>query len=88
MKILGINGSPRKGGITDAILKMAFEPLEAAGVETEIVRIGGGNIRACTASWEGNPRTLPMRGILDRRRPSLRRRPCLRPTPSRIMPQG
>jgi multimeric flavodoxin WrbA len=49
MKVLGINGSPRKGGNTDAILKMAFEPLEAAGIGTEIVQIGGGDIRACMA---------------------------------------
>jgi multimeric flavodoxin WrbA len=49
MKVLGINGSPRKGGNTDAILKMAFEPLEEAGIETEIIRIGGARIRGCTA---------------------------------------
>jgi multimeric flavodoxin WrbA len=49
MKVLGINGSPREGGNTDAILKMAFEPLQEAGIETEIVRIGGQGIRGCTA---------------------------------------
>jgi multimeric flavodoxin WrbA len=49
MKVLGINGSPRKGGNTESILEMVFEPLEAAGIECEIVSIGGGKIRGCTA---------------------------------------
>ncbi len=48
MKVLGINGSPRGGGNTESILKLVFEPLEAAGIETEIIRIGGKNIRGCT----------------------------------------
>ncbi len=48
MKVLGINGSPRTGGNTESILKLVFEPLEAAGIETEIIRIGGRNIHGCT----------------------------------------
>lgn len=48
MKVLGINGSPRAGGNTETILKLVFEPLNAAGIETEIIRIGGRNIRGCT----------------------------------------
>lgn len=48
MKVLGINGSPRKGGNTGSILTMVFEPLMEAGIETEIVVIGGKNIRSCT----------------------------------------
>jgi multimeric flavodoxin WrbA len=49
MKVLAINGSPRKGGNTETILRKALEPLEAAGIETELIRIGGKPIRGCIA---------------------------------------
>jgi multimeric flavodoxin WrbA len=47
MKVLGINGSPRKGGNTDFIIKVVFEILEKAGIETEIVQIGGKILKGC-----------------------------------------
>ncbi|MHC4872871.1 MAG: flavodoxin family protein [Planctomycetota bacterium] len=49
MKVLAINGSPREGGNTELLIKKVFEPLEAAGIETELIRIGGKPIRGCTA---------------------------------------
>jgi multimeric flavodoxin WrbA len=49
MKVLGINGSPHRGGNTESILAMVFEPLTEAGIETETVWIGGETIRGCTA---------------------------------------
>jgi multimeric flavodoxin WrbA len=49
MKVLAINGSPRKGGNTEAMIRKVFEPLEAAGIETELVQIGGKAVRGCTA---------------------------------------
>ena len=49
MKVIGINGSPRKGGNTETIIRKTFEPLEAAGIETERIRSGGKAIRGCTA---------------------------------------
>ena len=49
MKVIGINGSPRKGGNTETIIRKTFEPLEAAGIETELIQIGGKAIRGCTA---------------------------------------
>ncbi len=55
MKVVAINGSPRKGGNTELLLKAALEPLAQAGWETELVRIGGKNIhgcRACFKCWE------------------------------------
>jgi multimeric flavodoxin WrbA len=52
MKVLAINGSPREGGNTDHIIRLALAPLEEAGVETEIVRIGGKGIKACTACMQ------------------------------------
>lgn len=49
MKVLAINGSPRKGGNTDHMLKAALKPLEEAGWDTEFVQLGGKSIRGCTA---------------------------------------
>jgi multimeric flavodoxin WrbA len=49
MKVIGINGSPRKAGNTEYIIKVVFERLEAAGIETEMVQIGGDIVRGCTA---------------------------------------
>ena len=49
MKVLGINGSPRKGGNTETIIRKVFEPLEVAGIETELIQVGGKAIRGCTA---------------------------------------
>ena len=47
MKVLGINGSPREGGNTEILMRTVFGELEAAGVETELVRIGGKPLRGC-----------------------------------------
>jgi multimeric flavodoxin WrbA len=49
MKVIGINGSQRESGNTYLMLRMVFDELEKSGIETEIVRIGGKNIRSCTA---------------------------------------
>jgi len=55
MKVIAINGSPRKGGNTRLLLEAVLEPLAGAGWETEIVQLGGRNIhgcRACFKCWE------------------------------------
>lgn len=49
MKVIAVNGSPRKGGNTETMLKEALKPLEAAGWETEYVQVGGKKIRGCMA---------------------------------------
>jgi multimeric flavodoxin WrbA len=49
MKALAINGSPRKGGNVEILLRRALEPIFAAGHETEIVQIGGVRLRGCIA---------------------------------------
>ncbi|MBG0777019.1 MAG: flavodoxin family protein [Desulfovibrionaceae bacterium] len=49
MFALAINGSPRKGGNTETLLKKVLEPLDAAGWETEFVQLGGKEIRGCLA---------------------------------------
>ncbi|MDR2882173.1 MAG: flavodoxin family protein [Alistipes sp.] len=49
MKVLAINGSPRKGGNTAHALKAMEEELAAAGIEMETVQVGGKIIRGCMA---------------------------------------
>jgi len=55
MKVVAINGSPRKNGNTRLLLEAVLEPLAKAGWETEYVQIGGKTIqgcRACFKCWE------------------------------------
>ena len=52
MKAIAINGSPRKGGNTEILLKKALAPLAAAGWETEFVQLGGKPIRGCQACYQ------------------------------------
>lgn len=49
MYVLAINGSPRKGGNTELMLKEALGELNNAGWETEFVKVGGTKIRGCKA---------------------------------------
>jgi len=55
MKALAVNGSPRKKGNTETLLKEVLKPLDAAGWETKFVQLGGKEIRGCIACgkcWE------------------------------------
>lgn len=55
MKVVAINGSPRKKGNTGILLEAVLVPLAQAGWETELVQLGGRNIhgcRACFQCWE------------------------------------
>ena len=49
MKILLINGSPRRNGNTHRALSEAASALEAEGVRTEILSIGPKAVQGCTA---------------------------------------
>ena len=49
MKILGINGSPRKNGNTKLLIETVFKPLGEAGFDTELFQIGGKQVHGCTA---------------------------------------
>ncbi|WP_292465662.1 flavodoxin family protein [Methanolobus sp.] len=49
MKVIAINGSPRKEGNTAALLKELLSELEGEGVETELIHIGGQKVHGCTA---------------------------------------
>ena len=52
MKVVAINGSPRKKGNTRILIKHVFEELEKEGIETELVHLGGRKIRGCTACYK------------------------------------
>ena len=55
MKVIAFNGSARKGGNTEQLIRMVFKELELEGVETELVHIGGKPVRSCIACmkcWE------------------------------------
>ena len=52
MKAVAINGSPRTGGNTEAMLKKVLEPLDEAGWETEYLKIGGRPVRGCVACFK------------------------------------
>ncbi|MFW5837146.1 MAG: flavodoxin family protein, partial [Desulfovibrionaceae bacterium] len=52
MYALAINGSPRKGGNTEHLLKRVIAPLDKAGWDTEMVRVGAMGIRGCIACYE------------------------------------
>lgn len=49
MKVLMLNGSPRKGGNTSLALEEMRKIFEAEGVETQIVQIGNMDVRGCIA---------------------------------------
>ncbi|MBM4152549.1 MAG: flavodoxin family protein [Kiritimatiellaceae bacterium] len=49
MKVVAWNGSPRKGGNTEFLLKTVLAELEFEGIETELIQIGGQLVRGCTA---------------------------------------
>ena len=49
MKILLINGSSRPNGCTYTALREIADTLEAGGAETEILFLGSGPVRDCTA---------------------------------------
>ena len=47
MKVLLINGSPRKNGCTYTALKEVADAIEKSGIETDIFHIGTGLVRGC-----------------------------------------
>lgn len=51
MKVIGINGSARKDGNTDLMIRTVFRELEKEGIETECISLAGGVIEPCKACW-------------------------------------
>lgn len=48
MKVIGINGSPRKDGNTAILIKAVFEELTTQGIETELIQLADHPIKGCT----------------------------------------
>jgi len=49
MKIIAISGSPRAGGNTETLLKVALDVLCERGIDTELISLAGKSILPCTA---------------------------------------
>jgi len=47
MKVVGIVGSPRQGGNTEALTRIALEEIQKEGLETELVSLAGKRIEPC-----------------------------------------
>ena len=52
MKVVAFNGSARKDGNTAKLVRHVFEPLEAEGIDTEMVPLAGQRMRGCIACYK------------------------------------
>ncbi len=52
MKVVAFNGSPRKEGNTSILIDLVLGELAREGIETEVVQIGGKQIRGCIACFK------------------------------------
>ena len=52
MKVVAFNGSPRVDGNTAFLLGAVLEEVRAAGIETEMVQLGGAHIHGCGACYK------------------------------------
>jgi multimeric flavodoxin WrbA len=52
VKVIAFNGSPRKDGNTSILIRHIFGELENEGIKTELIQVGGKNVRGCTACME------------------------------------
>lgn len=49
MKVIALNGSPRKNGNTAQIIKLMCDELILGGIDAEVYHIGNMNVRGCMA---------------------------------------
>ena len=49
MKVIAINGSPRKNGNSSILIQKVLEELHREGIETEVISLSGHRVRGCTA---------------------------------------
>ncbi|MZP28752.1 flavodoxin family protein [Heliobacterium undosum] len=49
MKVIGINGSPRRNGNTAILIQTIFDELNQQGIETELIQLADHPIKGCTA---------------------------------------
>jgi multimeric flavodoxin WrbA len=52
MKVVAINGSPRKDGNTAILVNHVLSELNAEGIDTEMIHLAGKKIRGCTACYK------------------------------------
>jgi multimeric flavodoxin WrbA len=52
MKVAAFNGSARKGGNTEQLIRYVFEELEKEGIETELVNLAGQHPHGCIACYQ------------------------------------
>ena len=64
MKVVGFNCSPRKNGNTSRMIQDVFKVLNAEGIETEMIQVGGNDIHGCRACGSCG-KTKNMRCIKD-----------------------
>jgi multimeric flavodoxin WrbA len=58
MNVLAVVGSPRKNGNTDILVSTIAEGARAGGMDVDIIRLGGLDVRECDgchACWRGRP---------------------------------
>ena len=65
MKVLGISGSPREGGNTELLIRMALDGLQAEGIETEFLSLAGREILPCTACGDCTHLSPPQCSLQD-----------------------
>jgi len=51
MKVVAFNGSPCKDGNTAILLRKVLSPVARAGIDTELVQVGGQPVHGCTACY-------------------------------------
>jgi len=51
MKVIALNGSPRKDGNTKILIDIVLGELEREGIETEFYQLGGRTIHGCKACY-------------------------------------
>jgi multimeric flavodoxin WrbA len=52
MKVIAFNGSPNAEGNTCRLIRHALGVIEAAGIETELIQIGGKKVSPCTGCMQ------------------------------------
>ena len=64
MKVVAFNCSPRKNGNTSHMIQETFKVLNAEGIETEMIQVGGTAIRGCTGCGTCG-KTKDLRCVMD-----------------------
>jgi multimeric flavodoxin WrbA len=76
MKVIGINGSPRKGWNTHILIEEALKGAASKGAETELVHLYDLNFKGCASCFECKRKDGPSLGrcaLRDELRPVLER---------------